>query len=80
MTVSPLTHMKYMLLGGAGLAAIALVLGVPLQDALFIGILLACPLMMVFMMGGHGEAHDHRQGHHKESGPQDDREAPSSRM
>ncbi|MEP7090014.1 MAG: DUF2933 domain-containing protein [Nocardioidaceae bacterium] len=56
--MSPLSHMKYMLLGGAGVVVVALLFGVPLQSALFYGVLLACPLMMIFMMGGHGEGHD----------------------
>jgi hypothetical protein len=41
---------------GAGLAALAGVLvlsGVPASTALFVTVLLACPLMMLFM-GGHG--------------------------
>lgn len=59
--MNPLSHVKYILLGGAGLVAVALLFGVPLQSALFLGVLLACPLMMMFMMGGHGEGHDHGQ-------------------
>lgn len=75
--MSPLSHMKYMLLGGGGLAAIALALGLPLQNALFLAILLACPLMMMFMMGGHGEVHDHGQGDRTESPAQQDQSAAS---
>lgn len=59
--MSPLSHMKYMVLGGAGVMVVALLFGVPLQSALFFGILLACPLMMIFMMGGHSGGHDHGQ-------------------
>ncbi len=59
--MSPLSHIKYMLFGGVGLFAVALLFGVPLQSALFFGILLACPLMMIFMMRGHGEGSDHGQ-------------------
>ncbi len=71
--MSPLSHMKYMLLGGAGLAAVALLFGVPLQSALLLGVLLACPLMMVFMLGGHGGGHDHGRNDRKDSqAPQDD--------
>jgi hypothetical protein len=52
------THLKYMLYGGVGLLAFALVAGVSLETALPLAILLACPLMMVFMMaGGHGGGH-----------------------
>ena len=59
--MNPLSHMKYMLLGGAGVMVVALLFGAPLQSALFYGILLACPLMMISMMGGHGAGHDHSQ-------------------
>ena len=59
--MSPTEHLKYMLLGGAGLVGIALILGVSLQNALYVGVLLACPLMMIFMMGGHGSEHDQAQ-------------------
>lgn len=65
--MSPLSHVKYMLLGGAGLVVIALLFGVPLQRALFLGILLACPLMMIFMMGGHGAGHEHSQSDGKDT-------------
>ncbi len=65
--MSPLSHMKYMILGGAGLVGVALLFGVPLQSALFLGIVLACPLMMIFMMGGHGGGHDHGQTDRKDS-------------
>ena len=60
--MNPLSHVKYMLFGGAGVMVVALLFGVPLQSALFYGVVLACPLMMVFMMrGGHGGGHDHGQ-------------------
>ena len=52
-----MSHMKYMLLGGAGLFGVLLLFGLPLQTALFLAVVLACPLMMVFMMGGHS-GHD----------------------
>lgn len=55
-------HLKYMLLGGAGLFGILLLVGVPLTSALLYAVLLACPLMML-TMGGHsghsGAGHDH---------------------
>ena len=47
-------HLKYMLLGGAGIFGLLLAFGVPLQSALLFALVMACPLMMVFMMGGHG--------------------------
>lgn len=46
-------HLKYMLLGGAGVFGVLLLVGVPLSSALLYAVLLACPLMMV-TMGGHG--------------------------
>ena len=46
-------HLKYMLLGGAGLFGVLLLAGVPLTSALLYAALLACPLMMI-TMGGHG--------------------------
>jgi hypothetical protein len=44
--------------------------GVPVQTMLFGLIVLACPLMMIFMMGGHGGdtgsgRHDDRPGGHQ---------------
>jgi type III secretory pathway component EscV len=53
------THVKYMVLGAAAVLAIALVAGVPLESALPLAILLACPLMMVVMMGTMGGGHGH---------------------
>ena len=65
--MSPLSHMKWMLFGGGGLVVVALLFGVPLQSALFFGILLACPLMMILMMGGLGGGHDHGQSDGQDS-------------
>lgn len=80
--MGPLSHMKYVLFGGAGLVVVALFFGAPLQTALFLGILLACPLMMFFMMGGLGAGHDH--GHTGESDhntkQQDERDAEPHQM
>jgi hypothetical protein len=51
-----------MLMGGAGLVLIGWLAGMPLESAFYLGILLACPLMMVFMMMGvHGGGHEHAQ-------------------
>ena len=61
-----MSHLKYMLLGGGALFVVLLALGVDPQSAVFIAIALACPLMMVFMMGGHS-------GHDTQSRGQDDR-------
>lgn len=55
-------HLKYMLLGGAGVFGVLLVLGVPLTSAALLAVALACPLMMFThgSHGGHGGAgHDH---------------------
>lgn len=51
------SHLKYMLLGGGVIFVVLLAFGVAPQSAVFIAIALACPLMMVFMMGGHS-GHD----------------------
>jgi len=56
-------HMKSMLIGGAVLFGVLLVFGVPLQSALFYALALACPLMMVFMMGGGHGGHGAGPGH-----------------
>lgn len=47
-------HLTYMVLGGAALFGVLVVTGAPLQSALLLALVLACPLMMVSMMGGHG--------------------------
>ena len=52
-------HLKYMLLGGAGVFGILLLAGVPLTSALLFAVVLACPLMML-TMGGHGGAGQNR--------------------
>ena len=59
------SHLKYMLLGGGAIFVVLLALGTAPQTAVFIAIALACPLMMVFMMGGHS-------GHDTQSRGQDD--------
>lgn len=64
-----MTHMKYMIIGGAGAFGIALIAGVPAQTALSFAFIVACPLMMVFMMSGsheHGQM-SHRRGDEAES-------------
>lgn len=68
--MSGTSHLKYMLLGGAGLFGVMVLLGLPLQSALFLAIALACPLMMVFMMGGGHSGHTgHGEGHVETRGP-----------
>lgn len=61
-------HVKHMLIAGGGLLVVLIVAGVPLGTALPYAVALACPLMMVAMMGrgqsghaggGHGEADAH---------------------
>ena len=61
-----MSHLKYMVLGGGALFAVLLLFGVAPQSAVFLAIALACPLMMVFMMGSHS-------GHDTHAGGQDDR-------
>jgi hypothetical protein len=61
------THLTQMLYVAAGLFAVLVLTGVPLGTALTYGVLLACPLMMVWMlilMGGQGHGHEH---HHREA-------------
>lgn len=67
-----MSHMKYMLLGGAGLFGVLLLFGVPLQNAVLLAAVLACPLMMVFMMGG-----DH-SGHGIDQAPREHQAHPAS--
>jgi len=45
-------HLKYMFLGGIGVFAVTLAFGLPLQSALLVAFVLACPLMMMLMMSG----------------------------
>lgn len=52
-----MSHLKYMLLGGAGLFGVLLLFGLRLQSALILAVALACLLMMVFMMGGSHSGH-----------------------
>jgi hypothetical protein len=69
-------HLKYMLLGGAGVFGVLLLVGVPLTSALLYAVVLACPLMM-FTMGGHGghggAGHDHTSRGSNEPGEPIDR-------
>jgi hypothetical protein len=53
--------MRYLLIAAAALVVGLLAAGTPVQSLLPFLLLLACPLMMVFMMrgmGGHGGDHD----------------------
>ena len=76
------THMRYLLVAAAALVVGLLAAGTPVQSLLPYVLLLACPLMMVFMMrgmGGHaGRGNDHHgdQSHHD---PASDRDATGSR-
>jgi hypothetical protein len=65
-----MSHMKYMLLGGGALFVVLLAFGVAPQSAVFLAIALACPLMMVFMMGGHS-GHDSQSRGQDDTGDQD---------
>ena len=58
-----LTHMKYMALGGAGMFGILLLLGLPAGNAAYLAVLLVCPLMVVFMMGGGHSGSDAKDDH-----------------
>lgn len=55
-------HGLQMLVAGAGVLVLLVVLGVDVGEAVLWALLLACPLMMIWMMrhghDGHGTAHD----------------------
>lgn len=69
-------HLKHMLIGGGALLGVLLVAGIPLATALPYALFLACPLMMMFMMGSMGGHEGHGGGHdeHTTAGPQRARE------
>jgi hypothetical protein len=59
---------------------IGLVAGMSWGNALYVGVLLACPLMMVFMMaGGHGGQHPHGHAGHEPREPEHHDGAPRGR-
>ncbi|MEV8550211.1 DUF2933 domain-containing protein [Streptomyces glaucescens] len=58
----------------------ALALGVPVATLFFMGMALACPLMMIFMMRGmHGGGHDRTHESRSESGPPAEQDLPHPR-
>ena len=59
------------LFGAASVAAILIGFGVPFASLLLFAVLLACPLMMVFMMRGMAVSHrhDNHTGHGCEHAP-----------
>ena len=62
--------LKPMLIGAAAFVVLGL-LGLPVLNYLPLLIILGCPLMMIFMMGGHnhgGEAQDHSAHDHSHAG------------
>ena len=67
---------KFVLVGAGVFVALA-ALGVNVATLLPLLVILACPLMMIFMMrgmdhgGGHGDDHEH--AHHGSSGSDEDR-------
>jgi hypothetical protein len=69
------------LVGAAALAALLIAFGAPLAPLLPFAVLLACPLMMVFMMRGmagmHGRSEDHT-GHGCEHDPTRPAEPPTT--
>ena len=55
---------KELLIGiGIGAVVVALFTGANASSLLFGLLVLACPLMMVFMMGGHGHGATHHDDH-----------------
>ncbi len=69
------------LVGAAAIAAVLIAVGAPLASLLPFAIVLACPLMMIFMMKGmagmHGGGEDHT-GHGCEHDPTRTAEPPVS--
>jgi hypothetical protein len=69
------------LIGAAAVAAVLIAFGAPLASLLPFAIVLACPLMMIFMMKGmggmHGSGEDHT-GHGCEHDPTRTAEPPVS--
>ena len=63
----------------AGLAVLAVAMGVPLVSLLYVGILLLCPLLMAGMHGGHGQAHDHEHPDRPDRVESSDPGAPGAR-
>lgn len=64
-------HLKYMFLGAAGLLTVLVLAGVPLESAVMTALVLACPLMVLFMVGGHaGQARPDVHGESAEHGEQ----------
>ena len=51
-------HIAVMLGLGAVVVAVMAAFGLPLTTALFIALIVACPLMMFMMMGGNRMNHD----------------------
>ena len=62
-------HVKLMLLAGVALFGLLLITGASVGSALLLAMVLACPLMMLFMMGG---------GHGGQGQGTDDRRAPGN--
>lgn len=70
------SHLKQMLLGAAAIFGVLLVAGLPVGTALTYGVLLACPLMMVWMMFGmNGDGHGGHGGSDTTPHPDDHAEA-----
>jgi hypothetical protein len=69
------TRMRYLLVAAGALVVGLLAAGTPVRSLLPLVLLLACPLMMVFMMrgmgGGHGSDHS---GSHGDARPDRDRD------
>jgi DUF2933 family protein len=58
--------LNYVMVAGAAVVAGLLIAGTPVRSLLSFVLLLACPLMMLFMMrgmGGHGDGGGHGCGH-----------------
>ena len=71
------------LFAAAAIGAVLVALGAPMASFLPFVLILACPLMMVFMMKGMGGAHSRTEdhtGHGCEHDPARSSDAPASQM
>jgi Protein of unknown function (DUF2933) len=71
------TGMRYLLVAAGALIVGLLAAGTPVRSLLPLVLLLACPLMMVFMMAGHGGTNRDADGHGGAARERDD--APADR-
>jgi hypothetical protein len=64
-------HLPYYAIAAAILVVGLVALGVPINNVLFVGLIFACPLMMMFMMRGMGAGNKDDSNRKDDSGPKD---------